>query len=216
MPTVYSLIIHFSFFVGGQSLHLSTAQYKNGYGEPFTIDQCKYYVSAIRVIGDHGETQTVLDQSHLVDAADSGTLTLHLTASIPAITKILFTIGVDSSANSGGVQTGDLDPMLGMFWTWNTGYVYARLEGISDSAHAPAHRFTWDVGGYRPGVDATREVVLSLDGHSGHEIDIRSDLLRWFDGHHPIHLSQSPICHQPGALAMQLADNYATMFSIAP
>jgi hypothetical protein len=27
-------------------------------------------------------------------------------------------------------------------------------------------------------------------------------------------VAQSPLCHQPGALAMKLADNYANMFTI--
>jgi hypothetical protein len=127
-------------------------------------------------------------------------------------TSISFDIGVDSLTNTGPVKTGDLDPMLGMFWTWNTGYIYARLEGESDSAHAPAHRFTWDVGGYRP--NAKRTIALPLDNKKPiTDIEITADLLKWFDGSHPIHLSQHPICHQPGDLAMQLADNYSTMFT---
>ena len=213
---VYLFTIHFSFFVGEQPLHLSTACYKNPFGEPFSVEQCKYYISAIRVTDANGVTQTLLEGAHLVDAADTTTLTVQVSTRLDRLTAILFDIGVDSQANAGGVNTGDLDPMLGMFWTWNTGYIDARLEGGSDSAHAPAHRFTWDVGGYRPGANATREIVLSLPVETGRTIEIRANLLRWFDGKHPIRLSQSPNCHQPGALAMQLADNYSTMFSIVP
>lgn len=237
-------LLHFSFFVGEQPLHLSTACYRNQFGEPFSVEQCKYYISAIRVTDASGATQTLLAGAHLVDAADTTTLAVQVSTSLSQLTAIHFDIGVDSQVNTRGVNTGDLDPMLGMFWTWNTGYIDARLEGTSDSAHAPAHRFTWDVGGYRPGANATREIVLSLpaqtttptDRASGQPdspgnppgrastpsslatrtIEIRANLLRWFDGKHPIHLSQSPSCHQPGAFAMQLADNYSTMFSIAP
>jgi hypothetical protein len=211
----FPLTIHFSFFVGEQPLRLSTASYKNPFGEPFSVDQYKYYISQIDVSGPDGVEQKVLTSPHLVDAADTSTLTLHLTTGIAPVTSIRFDIGVDSSAVSSGVPTGDLDPMLGMFWTWNTGYIFARLEGRSDSAHTAGHRFTWDVGGYRPGVEASREIVLPL-GAGPRTIGIRANLLRWFDGKHPTHLSQSPNCHQPGTLAMQLADNYSTMFSIVP
>jgi len=214
MPNLYTLIIHFSFVIGQQPLQLHSGQYKNVFHEPFSVEQCKFYVSAIRVTGSNGEMQTLPEEPRLVDAADTASLTIRIGTSIPAITKISFNIGVDSATNTGGVHTGDLDPMLGMFWTWNTGYIDARFEGQSDSAHAPAHLFTWDVGGYRPGVDATRQVDLPLSPGTSQKIDIRADLLQWFDGPHPIHLSQTPICHQPGPLAMQLADNYATMFSI--
>lgn len=226
------LTIHFSFFVGQQPLRLSTASYKNPFAEPFSIDQYKYYISEIYLSGLDGVEQKVLAAPHLVDAADTSTLTLHLTSDIAPVTGIRFNIGVDSEATTGGVHTGDLDPMLGMFWTWNTGYIFARLEGRSDSARTAGHRFTWDVGGYRPGANATRGIVLSLSATgrpagstrptsltrptSPCIIELRANLLRWFDGKHPIRLSQSPNCHQPGALAMQLADNYSTMFSIVP
>jgi hypothetical protein len=207
------LTIHFSFGVGDKPLELSTATYKNAFGEPFSVEQCKYYISDITVIGEDGKTQLIFSGAHLVDAADSPTLTLNLTTDIAGITKIRFKLGIDSETAAGDVKTGDLDPMLGMFWTWNTGYVFARLEGQSDSARAPAHRYTWDVGGYRTGVNAVREISLSVGGSS--PITIKANILHWFDGRHPIHLAQTPICHQPGALAMQLADNYSTLFSLS-
>jgi hypothetical protein len=210
----HPLTLWFSHMVGDLPLELSTTTYRNAFGEPFSVGQCKYYISNIRITGEDGSTQTILAGSHLVDAADTTTLTLQTTTTITKITTIRFDIGVDSLANQGGVHTGDLDPMLGMFWTWNTGYIDARLEGRSDSAHAPAHRFTWDVGGYRPGEDAKREVYLKTP-ELKNNLTIRIDLLRWFDGKHPIHLSQSPVCHQPCPLATQLADNYSTSFSIA-
>lgn len=214
-PAPHPLIIKFVHFVGSLPLRLSTSSYTNCFDEPFTIEQCKYYVSDIRVIGDDAAVETVFPGSHLVDAADSSSLILHLAGDIPRIVAVRFEIGVDSSINLAGVQNGDLDPMLGMFWTWNTGYIYAKLEGQSDSAHAPAHRFTWDVGGYRPGANAVREITLPLQ-HPATNVTVCADLLSWFNGRHPIRLSRSPVCHQPGSLAMQLADNYSTMFSIAP
>ena len=211
------LTIEFSHVVGDQPLELSAKTYLNQYRESFSVEQCKYYISDIRVTGDDGTRQTIFKIAHLIDAADSSSCILHGATDIGRIKTITFIVGVDSSANTAGVQTGDLDPMLGMFWTWNTGYIYARLEGLSDSARVPAHRFTWDIGGYRPGVDATRKITIQFPNpDTRSHITIHADLLRWFDGRQPIRLSHSPVCHEPGSLAMQLADNYSTMFSIAP
>jgi hypothetical protein len=39
-------------------------------------------------------------------------------------------------------------------------------------------------------------------------------VLKWFNGVHEIKISESPFCHEHGALATKLADNYANMFSI--
>jgi hypothetical protein len=192
------------------------------------VQQFKYYVSAIRVSGERAEREggesvsgreeeVLLKEAHLVDEGDSSSLVLHLSTDLGDMRTISFVVGVDSLANTGGVQGGDLDPMLGMFWTWNTGYVYARLEGESDSAHSPAHRFTWDIGGYKDPSNALRTVTLTLGGAGDKKIIcITADVLKWFDGKSPVHLVSSPGCHQPGALAMRIADNYSTMFSVAP
>lgn len=218
----HPLIIRFQNEVGNRPLSLSTESYTNRFGESFTIRQFKYYVSNIQIIGKDGE-QLLLDEPHLVDQGDSSSLILHLSSNISGIQSIRFAVGVDSLANVSGVQTGDLDPMLGMFWTWNTGYINARLEGESDSAHAPAHRFTWDIGGYKGNRNTFRFITLalperSLPEHNEQSRDsllcIRADLLQWFDGSRPIRITQAPICHEPGPLAMQIADNYSTMFSV--
>ena len=211
--TRHPLRIAFINEVGGQPLVPGRRHYTNRFNEPFVLLQCKYYISGLHASNRQGE-ELLLPQPHLVDQADSASLELLLTTALDSITTLTFSIGVDSGYNNGGVQSGDLDPMLGMFWTWNTGYINARLEGISDSAHAPAHRFTWDIGGYRPGQNALRTVTLQLPNPCCKEILIHADLLHFFDGAHPIHIAQSPICHEPGSLAMELADNYATLFSL--
>ena len=46
-------------------------------------------------------------------------------------------------------------------------------------------------------------------------ITIEADINKWFQSTHTIKISQHPICHSPGELAMQFADNYANMFSIS-
>ena len=217
-PGRHLLTIRFRHVVGRRPLQLSSTLYTNRFGEPFSVEQFKYYISALRVIDEDGHEELLIQDPHLIDESDSASLTLHLSTDQRPIRAIRWLLGVDSAANTGGVQTGDLDPMLGMFWTWNSGYIYARLEGQSDSAKAPAHRFTWDIGGYKTGVNAARGVVLGITGDWSDDkpLTIKADLLKWFDGKAPVRLGQAPTCHEPGALAMQLADNYSTMFSIAP
>jgi hypothetical protein len=215
----HPLIIRFRNEVGPRSLHLRTASYTNQSGEPFTVEQFKYYISGIRVRSNEGE-ELIQDEPHLVDQGDSASLELRLSSNLSGIQSIHFAVGVDSLANVSGVQTGDMDPMMGMFWTWNSGYINARLEGESDSAQTPAHRFTWDIGGYKEGRNALRTITLALPQRNEPAGDnlvcIRVDLLQWFDGIQPIRIAQTPVCHEPGPLAMKIANNYSTMFSICP
>ena len=103
-----------------------------------------------------------------------------------------------------------------MFWTWNSGYVFAKLEGKSDSSHANAHFLSWHVGGFRQYQNALRTVRLVLKDtpSPGDTITVHADILKWFNALHPIRIAESPVCHDPGPLSMQIADNYASMFSI--
>jgi hypothetical protein len=207
------ITIQFRHKVGDRELQLLSESYTIPFGEPITITRFKYYVSHVSITGA-GQTEKELSpKTFLIDEAVPGSKTLTFTTEITTPKTLSFVIGVDSALNVSGVQTGSLDPLNGMFWTWNSGYIFAKLEGKSDSSKAPAHSLQYDVGGFRSNNNAIRKVQLTLPAASTKYV-IDADLLKWFSGKHTIKVAQSPLCHQPGALAMKLADNYANMFSI--
>jgi hypothetical protein len=125
-------------------------------------------------------------------------------------------LGVDSIRNVSGIQTGALDPLHGMFWTWNSGYIMAKLEGVSESANTAGHSFTFHVGGFRTGMNTTRMIDLKLmpASENVHEIQINTDINQWFKSRTELKIAETPVCHTPGTLAMRIADNFSTMFSI--
>jgi hypothetical protein len=206
-------IIQFKNWVGNKEMKLFDETYTNQFGEPLVITQFRYYISHISYT-DAGN-EIVLPEYYLINQEDSLSKIIQLPAA--GIKAISFLIGVDSIKSVSGVQTGSLDPMNGMFWTWNSGYIFAKLEGQSDSSNAPAHSFTWDVGGFRQPENALRKIKLILPANApGNTIVINADVLKWFDGTHRLKISQSPVCHQAGKLAMQIADNYSAMFSVSP
>ena len=209
--------IQFKHWVGSKELQLFEETYTNPFGEPFVISKFKYYISHITVT-DINNRETVLpDTYYLVNEEDSLSKIIQLPVAVP-LSSISFIVGVDSARNVSGVQTGSLDPVNAMFWTWNSGYVFAKLEGQSDASTAPAHSFSWHVGGFRKKENAGRKITLQLNKikHNDAAIVINADVLKWFDAVHPLKIASTPVCHQPGALAMQIADNYSAMFSIAP
>ena len=63
----------------------------------------------------------------LLDLADSASLDQQM--SRPVNNKISLLFGIDSALQVGGVGTGALDPLRGMYWTWQTGYVQWKMEG---------------------------------------------------------------------------------------
>ena len=209
-----SFAIEFKHRVGEKNLVLFTETYYNNFNEPFVVNKFRYYISNVLMVDEKGKQKRVNNFHHLVDEADSVSKKFYFNSvNLGKIVFIEFTIGVDSLRNFSGVQTDDLDPMKGMFWTWNNGYIFAKLEGQSDSSTASSNYFTYHIGGYKNQFNATRKIVLPIKKLSK-EIIIQVDILKWFNAVHSISIQQIPICHQPGKLAMQLADNYATMFAV--
>lgn len=200
-----TLVLQFSNRVGPQNLRLAETVYTDTFGEPFSVTKCRYYISGITLTDPDGKVFFRTDHCYLVDEAEATSKTVALSIPAGVIGSVSFFLGLDSTHTEPG--TGDLDPLKGMYWAWNHSYVFARLEGRSDSSHAPTHLLTWDIGG-----NAALRTITLRSGPSD-TLHITADLLTWFGA---IHIARSPVCHQPGPLATELADNYSRMFSVTP
>ncbi len=212
---VKKLTLIFHHQIGEEELVLGNPV-KNILGETIVVQKFKYYVSNFSVTDENGKTILLPAQYYLVDEADSSTKKINLTIPDMIIGSIHFLLGVDSIKNVSGVQTGSLDPLKGMFWTWNSGYVMAKLEGTSASAATGGHLFTFDIGGFRTGNSVLKTIDFKIPkaGKTIQEINIVADINQWFKNKSEIRIAETPVCHGPGALAMKIADNYSTMFSI--
>ena len=210
--------IHFANKVGDKNLQLVTETYENSFGETFTVNMFKYYISKIVLVDADTKHYAFPNDYYLVDEADSTSKTITLTTSAKRINDIQFLIGVDSIKNVSGTQTGSLDPMNGMFWTWNTGYVFAKLQGVSSAAKVAGNQFSWHVGGFKTGENALKFIRLNVGQNIKTKdlvINIEADLNQWFGAKNKLKISEHPICHSPGELAKRFADNYTNMFSIS-
>jgi hypothetical protein len=206
------LVLVLEHVIGNEKLILGNACV-NIAGDTITVQKFKYYLSNFSVTDDQGKT-TVLPPSYfLVDEADASSKTILLTVPGGKISSIRFMIGVDSAMNVSGIQQGALDPLKGMFWTWNTGYIMAKLEGSSPSSRIAAHSFTYHVGGYRQPYSTMRWVELVIPGKD--TVHIQADINRWFKAANELSIAATPVCHSTGAMAARIADNFSTMFSVA-
>lgn len=217
--------IQFNFkpVVDGQNLVLGNT-YINAFNESFSVRSFKFYVSEIDLVNEVSGTTFQLDRSqfYLIDVSDSTSLSVAFNAPANQYHSIAFTIGVDSIRNVSGAQTGALDPARGMFWTWNTGYIMAKLEGYSPASSQPNQLFEYHIGGFKGENNVVKKLKLMLpagtmiDATTGKisTISLSADVNKWFAGPVPISIANSPVCIMPGPLAKSIAGNYLTMFSV--
>jgi hypothetical protein len=210
-----SLVLNFHHTIGGNDLVLGNT-YKNVWGENIVIRKFKYYLSNFALTDTKGKITKLPVQYFLVDQADPSSQTIVVKIPKAPFSSIRFLLGVDSIKNVSGVQTGALDPLKGMFWTWNSGYIMAKLEGSSEVSTSPGHSFTYHVGGFKRPSNTVRIIELSIlqKDKPVREINIRAEINQWFKSSYEIKTTETPVCHDPGALAMKIADNYSTMFTI--
>lgn len=102
------------------------------YNDTISISSLKFYLSDIALYQDEKPVFLFQKKYHLYDIQDSNTFVILET--IPAslaYNTIKFSIGIDSTTNVSGAIEGSLDPMFGMYWTWQSGYINFKLEGIA-------------------------------------------------------------------------------------
>ncbi|RXK85567.1 MbnP family protein [Filimonas effusa] len=207
-----SFLLQFRHRVGTAPL-VKDSVYANSFAEPFSVHSFKYYISHIQALDAAGKKLEALSgKVFLVDQSDTASTRISLAALPAGTVSVRFLLGVDSTYNTAGVLTGTLDPLNGMFWTWNSGYIMAKLEGRSPASKAPGNYYTYHVGGYKPGQQTARWITLPVNNRQ--TLYVAANVLKWFNGKHDIMIAAQPVCHAPGSLAVLLADNYAEMFSV--
>lgn len=219
-PVAPKLTIEFDHLAGNKKFYFDST-YTTANGDQITPTLFKYYISNIRLVGVNNAEYAVPESYFLVnhDIDDSKMINL---SNLPEgkFKSIRFILGVDSARNMSGAQTGALDPVNGMFWTWNTGYIFLKLEGTSPSVPSATNEFSFHVGGFKvPNVNF-KEIELDFDGdeltlvkNGNPELHIVADVLEIFTNPNNVNLSSfGPLVHMPNSNATILSQNYANMF----
>ena len=221
MPAQTKLIIRFENYVGDKKLTLDTVTYVNGLGQTFTVTNFKYYISNIELEYENSKKSLLNQGSYLIRQDDENTWTVEMDG-IPADSyhSISFMIGVDSLHNCSGAQSGALDPINGMFWTWNTGYIFMKLEGKSPASKQPGHIFEYHIGGYKEPTNFIHTISLTFEKEPMKinpgkvtTLYIKTDAAKILQGKNEIDfskLSSVTDFHNSD----KIADNYVNMFSV--
>ncbi len=201
---------------------LTTKTFTTSNNDSITFTKFKYYISNNKLVKADGTSFSENESYHLIDEETSASKLISIN-NVPfgSYSGISFMIGVDSTRNVSGSQTGALDPALGMFWTWNSGYIMAKLEGNSNQSGASSKSILYHVGGFSGTNNVLKTVSPSFNGSTANvsstvspEIHIKCDVMEWFKNPNTINLATLHTIHMPGANAKLIANNYADMFSV--
>jgi hypothetical protein len=198
-------------------LILDSVTYTNPFAENYTVSKFKYYISNLYFAGDK-KNIAVKESYYLVDEKDTLTKSILLTVPAGNYDSLSFLLGVDSLKNVSGAQTGALDPANDMFWTWNTGYVMAKLEGNSPASTVVNNKVEYHIGGFAGADNVVKKISLPLTVNINKdtvtEIIIEADINTWWQMPNDILITTNAVCTNPGALAKKIAANYSKMFFI--
>lgn len=229
-----SLELSFRNKVGDQDLVMNTASYKNAVGEEFTVTLFNYYISNIVLHTKDGHTyQLPKDSSYFLIRGEDSSHSIQL-KNIPAgnYSALSFTLGVDSLKSASPVEErkGVLDPAgvgAGMYWSWHSGYIFVKMEGVSKVATSSDKKYRYHIGGFggysKPMFNNIKQIRLELPegklvrvrsaSKKSPQVQIYADAARVMNG--PMNISiaaKTTVMVHP--FSVNIANNYASMFQL--
>lgn len=226
-----SLSVEFDNIAGSSDLQLNTGTYINAAAEPFTVTKLKYYVSNFKLTNVNGTVYTVPQASSyfLVDESNAAMRSAALSVPEGEYKTLSFVLGVDSLRNTMDVsqRTGVLDvsgAATDMYWSWNSGYVFFKLEGTSTVIPAMGGVFQYHVGGFggysSPQPNNLRTITLDLTGRGtpkvkagkSTNIHLMVDVLKALNGTTNMSFASTAMIHSAAA-GTPVANNYVNMFT---
>lgn len=192
-----------------------------GNGAKITFQTLNYYISNVKLKREDGSWWTQPQTYYLVKVGENSAPSIDLN-NIPngVYTDIEYMIGVDSTRNVSGAQTGALDVSHGMFWNWNTGYIFVKAEGHSPDS--PSGNFAYHIGGFKE-ENNTNAIRINTNNFGGSKLVVEGDQSApsihfyvnaarfWHGG---ITFDDITNVMMPGENAKTLADNFAGGFIV--
>jgi hypothetical protein len=175
------------------------------------ITQLKFYISQIQLIDKKGAVWSEPNSYHLIDAQEAESLKLPL--SIPShfrAKELRFHLGIDSLTSVSGAMGGDLDPMKGMYWAWQSGYINMKLEGRSKLCSTRKNMFQFHIGGYAAPYNSLKTINLDMT-ESIEKGRLVLDIQKFMAA---IDLSKQHSFMSPSEEAVTLAEKMTKIFSL--
>jgi len=234
--------VEFDNIMGEETLGFHPREYTNARGEKFSVKLLQYFISNIKLYRADGTEYTVPQEESyfLINGQDRATRFTRVTAPEGDYTKVSFFLGVDAERSKMPVEERkgvlSFDPEDGhegggMYWGWNSGYIFFKLEGycdlISDDQQGDPtgnKQFKYHIGGFggysAPTINNIKVITLDLTqaGPAKVREGLRSnvhlfvDIMQVFNGPHTFSIPEHPNV-MFSEYSVNIANNFPAMFS---
>ncbi len=211
-----------AYFNNEQLIYNRSKLYTNESGDSLNVTKFNYYLSNFKFKKTDGSYYAEPESYHIIKHDEVST-TSFIINNIPigSYDQIEFYIGVDSTRNVSGAQTGALDVTNAMFWDWNSGYVFFKIEGLyKTSSQLTLDGYAMHVGGYSFPFNNIQKCTFTLNSNN----------LKIEDGKTPAvfyNVSMDEIFKNPNSLSLDIfhivagnksgatiANNYKDIFTV--
>ncbi|MEY3238354.1 MAG: hypothetical protein RI883_2455 [Bacteroidota bacterium] len=175
----------------------------------FEFSTCRFYVSNLSLLNE-GKLKEKVNEFYLIDIEEPTSFFIEIKNG--DYDEMSFSIGIDSTTNVAGILDGALDPINGMYWAWNSGYINFKLEGTSSESTEKNKSFEFHLGGYLAPYQTIQTVNLPIENNAK-DILIGFDILVFMK---EIDFNKTSNVMIPGSNAVQLSSILPSIFTVLP
>lgn len=164
-------------------------------GDNFSVSTLRFYLSHLELVTEQGSrVPAVLAEADgtpleygvtLVDYTDPSSTTLHLLVPPGKYTSLALSVGVPEHCQDGGLlnhenaseQNAPLDVDTDMYWGWDPGYVFLKIEGRTTTPNG-TKSFLFHVGDDKRYTTVTMPAMFDVAGPASHRLAV--DINRFF------------------------------------
>lgn len=213
-----SLVINITAKVNNQNLVKETAFYKSTGTDSFKVSLLKYYLSNFYLTTNDNSEKKI--NEYILNEHLGSTVSFTLNnLNEGSHKKFKMLLGVDAERNTSGAQNGSLDPLNGMFWDWNTGYIFFKLEGdYKTTTNTTLNPIAMHIGGFQGNFNCLKEfsfenLTLIIKPNQKTIMNLELNIDEIFVNPQQLDLANIAIA-TTAKDAKIIADNYSDMFTL--
>jgi hypothetical protein len=199
--------IHFDAIINHEKMILGKTYFLPVLKDSIRIDNLKFYISNIKFTKKNKLVSNV-DGYYLIDMQNKKSISFS-SNDTTVFDTISFDLGIDSATHELGVMDGDLDPTKGMYWTWQSGYIFFKMEGCLKVVDHNNSSFVYHIGGFNYNYPTLQHISFSETSIKDFYINLNLD--RFFE---KWNCKDIPEIMSPGEKAVAFSKLFPFLFSI--